>query len=36
LRGSAPSDFTWLLLAIIAGATFLAVTAISQWQFRRA
>jgi ABC-2 type transport system permease protein len=36
LRGSAPSDFTWLLLAIIAGVTFLAVTVISQWQFRRA
>ncbi len=36
LRGAIPSDFTWLLLAVIAGVTFVIVTAISQWQFRRA
>jgi ABC-2 type transport system permease protein len=36
LRGAAPSDLTWLLLAIIASVTFIAVTSISQWQFRRA
>ena len=35
LRGIAPSDLTWLLLAAIALVTFLIVTSISQWQFRR-
>jgi ABC-2 type transport system permease protein len=36
LRGVGPSETTWLLLAIIAGTTFVAVTALFQWQFRRA
>lgn len=36
LRGVGPSEVTWLLLAIIAATTFVAVTAIFQWQFRRA
>jgi ABC-2 type transport system permease protein len=36
LRGAGPSEVTWLLLSIIAGTTFVAVTAIFQWQFRRA
>jgi ABC-2 type transport system permease protein len=35
LRGTSPSDLTWLLLALIAGVTFVAVSLISQWQFRR-
>jgi hypothetical protein len=36
LRGVAPSDLTWLLLGSIAIVTFVIVTSISQWQFRRA
>jgi ABC-2 type transport system permease protein len=36
LRGTAPSDLTWLLLGSIALVTFVMVTSISQWQFRRA
>jgi ABC-2 type transport system permease protein len=35
LRGIGPGALTWLLLAIIAGVSFIAVTTISQWQFRR-
>jgi ABC-2 type transport system permease protein len=35
LRGAAPSDLSWLLLIAISIVTFGAVTAISQWQFRR-
>jgi ABC-2 type transport system permease protein len=34
LRGIGPSFLTWLMLGIIAAVTFVAVTAISQWQFR--
>jgi ABC-2 type transport system permease protein len=36
LRGAMPSDLTWLLLGSIALVTFVMVTSISQWQFRRA
>jgi len=35
LKGIAPGDFTWLLLGIIAGVTFVAVAMITRWQFRR-
>jgi ABC-2 type transport system permease protein len=35
LRGTAPSDQTWVLLGSIALVTFIIVTSISQWQFRR-
>jgi ABC-2 type transport system permease protein len=35
LRGAMPSDLTWLLLGVITLVTFVAVTLISRWQFRR-
>jgi ABC-2 type transport system permease protein len=35
LRGAAPSELTWVLLGSIALVTFIVVTSISQWQFRR-
>ena len=35
LRGIGPSFLTWLMLGSIAAVTFVAVTAISRWQFRR-
>jgi ABC-2 type transport system permease protein len=35
LRGAAPSELTWVLLSSIAIVTFVIVTSISQWQFRR-
>jgi ABC-2 type transport system permease protein len=35
LRGTAPSDFSWLLLGVIAGATFIATALLAQWRFRR-
>ncbi len=35
LRGIGPSFLTWFMLGSIAAVTFVAVTAISRWQFRR-
>jgi len=35
LRGIGPSFLTWLMLGSIAAVTFVAVTTISRWQFRR-
>ena len=35
LKGVAPGDFTWFMLGVIAAVTFVAVTIISHWQFRR-
>jgi ABC-2 type transport system permease protein len=35
LRGTSPSAFTWLALALIAGVTFLVVRAIAQYRFHR-
>jgi ABC-2 type transport system permease protein len=35
LRGIGPSFLTWLMLGSIAAVTFVAVTSISRWQFRR-
>ena len=35
LRGWAPTDFTWLVLAIIAAVTFVVVAVLAQWRFRR-
>jgi ABC-2 type transport system permease protein len=35
LRGIAPSSFTWLLMAAIAGVGFLVAAAVAQWRFRR-
>jgi ABC-2 type transport system permease protein len=36
LRGVMPSDLNWFMLGMIALVTFVVVTVISQWQFRRA
>jgi ABC-2 type transport system permease protein len=35
LRGSAPSQFTWLGMAIIAGVMYLLATGLAHWRFRR-
>jgi ABC-2 type transport system permease protein len=35
LRGRSPSDFTWLMLAIIAGLTFVGSLLLARWRFRR-
>jgi ABC-2 type transport system permease protein len=35
LRGTVPTDFAWLMLGIIAGATFIVAALMAQWRFRR-
>jgi ABC-2 type transport system permease protein len=35
LRGSAPSDVTWLMLGFIAALTFVGSSLLAQWRFRR-
>ncbi|MBK9714042.1 MAG: ABC transporter permease [Kouleothrix sp.] len=35
LRGIVPSNFSWLMLAIIAALTFVLAAALAQWRFRR-
>jgi ABC-2 type transport system permease protein len=35
LRGQAPSSFTWIMLAIIAGVGFAVATALAHWRYRR-
>ncbi len=35
LRGRSPSDFTWLMLSIIAAVTFVGSALLAQWRFRR-
>jgi ABC-2 type transport system permease protein len=35
LRGTSPSDFTWLALGLIALVTFVIVAIMMQWRFRR-
>jgi ABC-2 type transport system permease protein len=35
LRGRAPSDFSWLMLGIIAALTFVGAALLAQWRFRR-
>jgi ABC-2 type transport system permease protein len=35
LRGQSPHNFTWLMLAIIAGVGFAVATALAHWRYRR-
>jgi ABC-2 type transport system permease protein len=35
LRGRSPSDFTWLILGIIAALTFVGSALLAQWRFRQ-
>jgi ABC-2 type transport system permease protein len=35
LRGRAPTEFTWLMLGIIAALTFVGSSVLAQWRFRR-